>query len=299
MKVNVEGVARGDAQSMRMFVQEVTRTFNEINIRLGGSVATDKSTGQAIIQNPITQPKLDVTAKNGVIAVQITDPTPSLRPGQIPSDYAYLYNPLYILQSSINLEFNEDGDVRQWGPSNVNSYSFTTPGETRYWRVKFSIDGKNWSTWTYYNNPEICGPAAVSAGFVETTSLEPNAQVNVTNDAKVDSVDAGTTATIRIAGPGGIGTQWYRYPANVQTGPYPSGSILGKAFATVYEVYYNPTTGAYQAFTLAEFRDTLVGSLIWVGRLTTVADGGTGGTAGGGWDPDDPYKGGRYYGGTL
>ena len=112
-----------------------------------------------------------------------------------------------------------------------------------------------------------------------TAQIPPNDPSNTGNFATVDSIDAGSNATIRIYGTGGVGTSW-----TLQTGyallTYPAGTIAGKAYSTVYYVVYNGSS--YVATTSFADAQNMADNSIFVGMLTTVASGGGGGTGGGG-----------------
>jgi hypothetical protein len=107
-----------------------------------------------------------------------------------------------------------------------------------------------------------------------------NSPANQTNFAKVDSVDAGTDATIRIYDPsGGVGTAW-TYKAGYGTLIIPAGSIPHKSYTTAYFIVWDTLGQQYLSFIDAP--STLPDNYIFAGKVTTVAAGGTGGSSGGG-----------------
>lgn len=114
-----------------------------------------------------------------------------------------------------------------------------------------------------------------------STGINPNSPYNINNDAMLDSiVDAdGTTADIRIYGPGGVGTAWDNYAGQGST-TYPAGTIAGVPFATMYWVVYDTVGLDYLSF--SDYNDTLLDIYLAVGSLTTIASGGSGGQSGGG-----------------
>jgi hypothetical protein len=127
--------------------------------------------------------------------------------------------------------------------------------------------------------PFLMGPQIVNVptnGDTYLTSL--NAQVNTTNFATVDSVDSGTSATARIYGTGGVGSNWTRPTGYGQQQVYPSGSVVGLAYSTKYTILWTGTM--YIAATTTA--GTLPDQYVPVGLVTTVAAGGGGGTTGGG-----------------
>jgi hypothetical protein len=113
-----------------------------------------------------------------------------------------------------------------------------------------------------------------------TSADQPiNAPANATNQATVDSIDAGADATIRIYGSGGVGSSWTR-PAGFGNQTFPAGSILHKSYTTKYYVVYDTLNLQYLAFTSQ--LSALPDNYAWAGSVTTVAAGGGGGTPGGG-----------------
>jgi hypothetical protein len=105
-------------------------------------------------------------------------------------------------------------------------------------------------------------------------------QSNTTNFCTVDSIDAGSNATIRVYGSGGVGTEWTRKVGSTVQGPYPAATLPGKAYTTNFYVSYNPLTGSYVVST--SYADIIPDHLIYAGLIKTVAAGGGGGTTGGG-----------------
>jgi hypothetical protein len=100
---------------------------------------------------------------------------------------------------------------------------------------------------------------------------------NYTNDATVDSVDLGSNDTIRIYGPGGIGSSWHFYRGGTSL-TMAAGSISSRAYNTTYWVYWDGSS--FQSSTSAF--SSLPDGYIFVGKITTVLSGGGGGTPGGG-----------------
>jgi hypothetical protein len=129
------------------------------------------------------------------------------------------------------------------------------------------------------------GNSAASSAIVtgqssRTSADQPiNAPSNTTNQATVDSADAGVSATIRIYGTGGLGSSWVR-PTGFGSQTFPGGSITSKSYTTVYYVVYDTVNAQYLAFT--SLISALPDTFAWAGKVTTVAAGGTGGSSGGG-----------------
>lgn len=119
----------------------------------------------------------------------------------------------------------------------------------------------------------------------DTTIIPTNDPSNTTNGATVDSIDAGTSATARIYGTGGVGSSWTRNTGYGATPMFPPGIVAGLAYSTAYYVMWTgPTPGypgaSYQAFT--SLPSALHDNYVFAGKVTTVAAGGGGGSSGGG-----------------
>jgi hypothetical protein len=112
-----------------------------------------------------------------------------------------------------------------------------------------------------------------------STGINPNSPWNVNNDATVDSIVDGSSAEIRVYGPGGVGTAWDNYTGQGNS-TYPAAMMAGMAFATEYTVIFDTSTEEYSAMT--DFNDTLSDSYIVLGTVLTVSSTGTGGGSGGG-----------------
>jgi hypothetical protein len=134
--------------------------------------------------------------------------------------------------------------------------------------------------------PIVQGPQIVTIQPVGNTSITAtNDPSNTTNGATVDSIDAGSNATIRIYGTGGVGTSWTRNSGYGATPTFPPGTLFGQAYTTAYYVMWTGPTptypgASYQAFT--SLPSALPDNYVFVGKVTTVAAGGTGGSSGGG-----------------
>jgi len=103
---------------------------------------------------------------------------------------------------------------------------------------------------------------------------------NLTNNAKVDSIDAGSNDTIRIYKDGGTPgvTAWDRYEADAVAESPAAGSINGIGYGVTRYVAWDGAT--YQA--KANYPDVLHDTYRWAGKVVTVNAGGGGGTPGGG-----------------
>jgi len=145
---------------------------------------------------------------------------------------------------------------------------------TSYFRARAKYPDSDYSNYVIFGGST---PAGISGGTVGSSGLAANVPLNSTNSATVDSIDAGSSATIRIYGPGGVGSAWQRFSGQ-GTDTFPAGSITGLAYSTPYYVVWDGA--AYQALT--QQSQVMNDSYVFVGRPTTVASGGGGGSSGGG-----------------
>lgn len=121
---------------------------------------------------------------------------------------------------------------------------------------------------------------AITRFTIKTSAdLPPNSPQNTTNQATVDSIDAGSDATIRVYGTGGVGSDW-TWKTGYGSAIYPAGSLAGYAYNTDYYISYDTVNEIYVVS--PDFLSTLPDNYIWVGKVHTVAHGGGGGTSGGG-----------------
>lgn len=131
-------------------------------------------------------------------------------------------------------------------------------------------------------NPTGSSAASTAANILAVQSsaqLPPNAQTAATNNATIDSVDAGADATARIYGPTGVGNGYLRYTGyNPSGSSRPYGTVSGLVYATVYYILY--TGAAYIGVT--SYPSTLPDGYEFVAKMTTCAGGGGGGVDGGG-----------------
>jgi hypothetical protein len=154
----------------------------------------------------------------------------------------------------------------------------TVPAGTSayYWITAVSTNGLESAPTAAQAASVASGSVVDLSGLVGSTKTYPGIQLNSTNFATVDSIDAGSNATIRIYGSGGVGTSWTRQVGSTTEGPFPSGNITGLSYNTKYNIMYDGT----QFFAFTAFPSTLPDNLKFVGSLTTVpSSGGTTATA--------------------
>lgn len=123
------------------------------------------------------------------------------------------------------------------------------------------------------------GPYTVSNTFsqINSSGVAPGLIYNAPNTATIDSIVNGSTATVRVYGPGGDGTA-YTQILGGQTLTLPGAHLTGQSFATTYVVQWSTVTSSYLISPAGSSSD----SLIYIGSVTTVASSGTGGSGGGG-----------------
>jgi len=281
-------IAAGGNGDMLRFIQMVMadRSLQSRGLDMGVGIVSSKQP---------TASTLSVVGVDGHYLATITNPADAKSPvsaqarqiaAASKSLFQAQYGPMsatmiHEVQYANDLNFNADSGLKTLGgaPSSKTSYDITAPNEKRYWRLRSRFPGSDWTDWQILQDPLICGAALVEAGALRQTSLVPNAAVGRTNFATVDSVDAGSYATIRVYGIGGAGTSWTGKVADTIEGPWPSASLAGYAYNTNYIVMMRPD----QTYLVATaFSDTTSDNLRFVGNVHTVSSGGAGGTTGGG-----------------
>ena len=120
----------------------------------------------------------------------------------------------------------------------------------------------------------------VSTTYSAITSegISANIPYNISNTASIDSIQDGSYVTVRIYGPGGIGTSWENITgAGITTES--AADITGLEFSTTYYIVLD-TLGDYHATT--SYSDSLSDAYLPVGSCITLTSAGVGGTPGGG-----------------
>lgn len=122
-------------------------------------------------------------------------------------------------------------------------------------------------------------PAANPQVLFSSAQVPTNSTANSFNNATIDSIDAGSSVTIRIYGPGGVGTSYQRL-AGFGSPTRPAGTLTGLSYTTQYYIIFNTLSQSYHASTT--YSASLPDGYEWVGTLVTVAVGGSGGGGTGG-----------------
>jgi hypothetical protein len=246
--------------------------FNQLQQQVGIDTAPAAQTAaNQALPAPRAPASIAVSAARGTFNITIGN-SPGAAPGvqyflEIASDPTFPSSTgVYALGTTLGCSLNL-GDV------------------TRYFRARAKYPSSDYSSYIYLGT--AANPTAVSGGQATSNDILANAPSNSVNNATVDSIDAGNgTATIRIYGPGGVGSSWTQsYGQGTRT--FPGGSVTGLAYSTDYYVVWDTGGQAYLACTSLD--QTVADNYVFAGKVTTVASGGTGGTSGGGgssWSPD-------------
>lgn len=167
--------------------------------------------------------------------------------------------------------------------TNIGTVAFSA-GNARYTYLDLNgLQGQfEWYVVTQNPTGNGAASAAITQGQAGLTSADipSNAPSNATNTATVDSIDNGTNATIRVYGPGGVGsnyTQIFGYNPSLSRTP---GMLIGFSYSTKYYIMRIAGGGAFQVS--PTFAAAIPDGLEFVGVVTTIAAGGGGGTGGGG-----------------
>lgn len=191
---------------------------------------------------------------------------------------------LHNVQSATDTNFNNASNLVDYGTTSQVFGQDQRPNETRFFRIRSSFDGLNFNAWQVFSSAQTCGPVAVQSGFLRSTSSAPRGVVNNSNNATVDSVDpGGGVDTIRIYGPGGVGSSFTIFDGQGNQTTVPAGTIAGAAQSTFYQIVWSAATG-FRAFPNAtQYTQSLLDQYFTIsGSLKTCAAGGAGGVSGGG-----------------
>jgi hypothetical protein len=206
---------------------------------------------------PPGQCGLSVTGANGSFTVTITLPQQASG-SSAPANATNA--PIYQqLQSATAANFT--AGLITYPTGTGTSYVFPNPGATLYWRLRSSYDQ---NTWNNYSTQ----PGAVSAGLQSSAASEPATALNQTNFARVDSIGAGSSATIRVYGSGGVGTSWTS-GSGTNTKVIPAGTIMNVTYGTTQFVAW--TGSQYQV--KSSLSQVLPDSWTPVGSTSVISNG--------------------------
>ncbi len=146
-----------------------------------------------------------------------------------------------------------------------------------------SAAGKRWMQLLWRKLGEFSDEAPIKAanitGILASANAAPGIIRNLTNDATIDSVDAGASATVRVYGPGGVGSNWNRYRNLALAGSPAAVQFTGKAYSTRYYAALDTVTLQWTIST--QLKDVTGDNMVIFSLLTKDAGGG-GGASGGG-----------------
>lgn len=116
-------------------------------------------------------------------------------------------------------------------------------------------------------------------GTLASANAAINLLKNVSNDATADSVDAGADATVRVYGPGGVGSNWNRFRNGVLVATHAAVTFTGKAYSMRFYIGFDTVLSTWMISTA--YKD-VTGDNMVVFSVKSVASGGGGGVGGGG-----------------
>jgi hypothetical protein len=192
--------------------------------------------------------QFNVSGANGSFGVSITS---SQNAGNTPIYQELSSSPVANFSSGVTI----------YPVSTSTSYVFQNPGSTLYWRLRSSYNQQNWSS--YYVQP-----GAVSSGRMSSAATANNLALNQSNYATVDSVAAGSAATVRVYGPGGAGTAWTSILGANST-VIPAGSIMNVPYSSNGFVVWDGEKYQLKPQLAQTFPDTWVP----VGKVSVIANG--------------------------
>lgn len=239
---------------------------------------------------PITPPAATFTVLglDGKFQITVTLPQNTMAPSVamrrqlIAEDQNSLLAPMvHQVQSATSVKFDATSATTTYDLGANLTFEVQDPNQTKFWRLRSSFDGQAWNAWQIFISAAVCGPVAVQSGFERSTSVAPRSVLN-TNNATVNSVDAGASATIRIFGGGGVGSSYTRFDGQGNQITTAGASILGAAYTTQYAVVLNQLLVHLAFPTATQYLQTIADAYFYIATMTTVAAGGGGGSTGGG-----------------
>ena len=246
------------------WLNTLASSFNQLQQQVGVDMAPSPQTSATqAVAAPAAPVSLAVTAARGVFNVTV-----GASRGAAPSVQ-------YFLEAASDPSFPSSTVVYPLG--STQSLSVNLGNVTCYFRARAKYPSSNYSSYSYFGS--AANPTAVAGGLASSNDILANAPSNAVNNATVDSIDAGSSATVRIYGPGGTGSSWTQdYGQGART--FSAGTISGLSYSTTYYVAWD--TASQMFVTGANLSDVVSDNYAFAGKVTTVASGGSGGTSGGG-----------------
>ena len=242
----INAAARGNSD-LRETLTGIHLSLQSLYAQTGTAPLSKIDTSAAVFTAPPAPSQLAVSGANGSFSVSITTPRSASNA------------PVYQeLSSSPTANFVSG--VTVYPVSTNTSYVMPNPGATLYWRLRSSYNQQNWSSY-------FVQPGAVSSGLMSSAATASNLSLNQSNYATVDSVAAGSTATVRVYGSGGVGTSWASI-LGTSSKVIPSGTIMNVAYSTNGFVVWDGQKYQLKPQLAQTFPDTWVP----VGKVSVIAN---------------------------
>jgi hypothetical protein len=183
---------------------------------------------------------------------------------------------LHNVQSSLDINFDNNSSLVDYGISPQLAYEIQNPNVTRFFRLRSTYDGKNWNDWQIYSSSLTCGPVGVYSGLLSSPALSFLNSTAMTADGSIAISQSGTSTTILIAAKTwNVGPQQLAYlGGSVDPGAY------GKYY--IYGIDAKKAGGAITYLATQNLGDlSAQDGIIQFGSITTLAGGGGGGSYGG------------------
>jgi len=184
-----------------------------LNKATGNSQVNPVNSKQAPSTPPPAVGTISVSGANGTYQVSLTNAAQG-------GVNATLYN--QISYSPIK-SFGEN--VTTTEPSSATTATFPNPGQTLFFRARWSFDRVTWSSWV------LAATTAVSSNLQSSAASENNTVLNQSNYAYIDSIDPSGGATVRIYGAAGPYNGWTGVKGGEET-PLPSASIINVEYGS-------------------------------------------------------------------
>jgi hypothetical protein len=128
------------------------------------------------------------------------------------------------------------------------------------------------------------GPLTVSDTYstVNTSGIDLNIPSNITNNLTIDSVESGGVVSVRVYGPGGVGTSGTATLGNGVTYTISPITFVGMAASTAYYLYWNPPSDMDYLVTMSGMVTAVEDGNLPLGSVVTCDTTGAGGITGGG-----------------
>jgi hypothetical protein len=242
----INSAARGNSD-LRETLTGIHLALQSLYAQTGTTPLAKVDATAAAFTAPPAASRLSVSGANGSFTISITAAQSSNNA------------PIYQEISSATVA-NFASGVTVYPISTNTSYVFPNPGTTLYWRLRSSYNQQNWSSYTVQ-------PGAVSSGLMSSAAVGNNLALNQSNYATVDSVAAGSTATVRVYGSGGVGSSWTSILGNGSK-VIAAGTILNVAYAASGFVVWDGQKYQLKPQLAQTFPDTWVP----VGKISVIAN---------------------------